>query len=105
MPMYLQMAYDLLRSGQVGDAISYVVHGAVGLAYAMFPMLPILRVPGAMAQNFANVVNQLVPAVMGVGLSAVVAITNPIHAFGQQAQAFVDSVKQRRQRQAQRQWR
>ncbi|WP_166903058.1 hypothetical protein [Mycobacterium sp. DL440] len=88
----LDYAYEQLQAGQIGDAISYFVYAVSGIATAMFPMLDTLKIPGAMAQNFADVVQAIPRAVTMIGLSTIVAAQSPFHAFGRQVQGLVDAV-------------
>ncbi|MDF3337342.1 hypothetical protein P3H80_07920 [Mycolicibacterium septicum] len=88
----LDYAYEQFQAGQVGEAISYVVYALSGIATAMFPMLDTLKIPGAMAQNFADVVQAIPRAVTSIGLSTIVTAQAPFHAFGRQVQGLVDAV-------------
>ncbi|BBX27100.1 hypothetical protein GCM10009632_13700 [Mycolicibacterium alvei] len=88
----LDYAYEQFNAGQIGDAISYVVYALSGIPTAMFPMLDTLKIPGAMAQNFADVVQAIPRAVTMIGLSTIVAAQAPFHAFGRQVQGLVDAV-------------
>jgi hypothetical protein len=95
LPTVVRTAFDQFRAGQIYDAVSTLLSGVVGAPLALFPMLPILDIPGAMAQNFANVMQQIPSAVMGLGLSALTAFEDPILAFGAQAQSIVNAVSAR----------
>ncbi len=88
----LDYAYEQLQAGQIGDAISYFVYAVSGIATAMFPMLDTLKIPGAMAQNFADVVQAIPGAVTMIGLSTIIAAQSPFHAFGRQVQGLADAV-------------
>jgi hypothetical protein len=88
----LDYAFSLLKAGQLGDAMTYYIYAAAGVVTALFPMIDILSIPGAMLKNLGNAVAQLPAAVMALGIGGVLGlIEGPALAFANQVQTFINT--------------
>lgn len=89
----LNQAFTEIASGQFYNGMNTLFNAALGLVIGpAFPLINLLQIPVAMAQNFADVVATLPNAVLGLGLGVLGNVAGVVSAFGAVGQAVVDAM-------------
>jgi hypothetical protein len=94
LPMQLGAAWDLLRAGDIANGLPAVYGALAGYAlFSAFPLINMVEIPIAMAQNFANVVQAGLGGVVQLALGVLSVPAAVVGATASQLQAVFDAVK------------
>lgn len=94
LPMQLGAAWDLLRAGDIANGLPAVYGALAGYAlFSAFPLINMVEIPIAMAQNFADVVQAGLGGVVQLALGVLSVPAAVVGATASQLQAVFDAVK------------
>lgn len=94
LPMQLGAAWDLLRAGDIANGLPALYGAVAGYAlFSAFPLINVVQIPIAMAQNFANAVEAGLGGVVQLALGVLSVPAAVVGATASQLQAVFDAVK------------